>query len=283
MGYRKNNIFISYRREGGFDTAKHLYDLLNNDGYSVSFDIDTLRNGQFDVSLFERIKECKDFILIVDKHAFDRTLDKSVDPMSDWMRQELSYALRLKKNIIPIFLNGVDGFPQGLPKDIAEVTKMNGPEYNKYYFNDFYRRIKENFLISKPKKSYNKLIITSLFVLLGLVIAGCVIWVQHSLSSQTEAVVEENDSLKLPEGVPSTILIKRLTEEDLKGKTPEELQIMRNYIYAVHGYDFHKPEIMEVFLQYPWYEPKYKDVEDVKPFLNSVEKYNIEFIRKREK
>ena len=39
------DIFISYRRRGGFETAKHLYDLLTKDGYRVSFDIDTLRNG----------------------------------------------------------------------------------------------------------------------------------------------------------------------------------------------------------------------------------------------
>ena len=32
------NIFLSYRRKGGYETAKHLYDLLSRDGYKVSFD-----------------------------------------------------------------------------------------------------------------------------------------------------------------------------------------------------------------------------------------------------
>ena len=50
------DIFISYRREGGYETAKHLYDLLNRDGYKVSFDIDTLRNGDFDIELYKRIR-----------------------------------------------------------------------------------------------------------------------------------------------------------------------------------------------------------------------------------
>ena len=45
------DIFISYRREGGYDTAKHLNDLLVRDGYIVSFDIDTLRSGDFDTQL----------------------------------------------------------------------------------------------------------------------------------------------------------------------------------------------------------------------------------------
>ena len=69
------DIFISYRRQGGYDTAKHLNDLLVRDGYRVSFDIDTLRNGDFDVQLLNRIDQCEDFILIVDEKAFERTLD----------------------------------------------------------------------------------------------------------------------------------------------------------------------------------------------------------------
>ena len=51
------DIFISYRRQGGYDTAKHLNDLLVRDGYRVSFDIDTLRNGDFDVQLLNRIDQ----------------------------------------------------------------------------------------------------------------------------------------------------------------------------------------------------------------------------------
>lgn len=76
----KYDIFISYRRDGGYDTAKHLNDLLVRDGYRVSFDIDTLRSGDFDTQLLERIDQCKDFILIVDNNAFVRTLDSTFDP-----------------------------------------------------------------------------------------------------------------------------------------------------------------------------------------------------------
>lgn len=78
----KYDIFISYRRKGGFETAKHLYDLLSRDGYHVSFDIDTLRNGDFDTALLGRIEECTDFILILNEGAFDRTLDESLDRKS---------------------------------------------------------------------------------------------------------------------------------------------------------------------------------------------------------
>ena len=166
------DIFISYRRDGGYDTAKHLNDLLVRDGYKVSFDIDTLRNGDFDIQLLERINQCKDFVLIVNQHAFDRTLDPSFDPNKDWMRCELAYALKKQKNIVPIFLAGVKGFPESLPSDVACVTKKNGPEYNRYYFNDFYEKLKAAFLISKPHKKSRKIFVFTavLTALLGLVV-----------------------------------------------------------------------------------------------------------------
>ena len=69
----KYDIFISYRRKGGYETAKHLYDLFSKDGYRVSFDLDTLRNGDFDQALLKRIDQCSDFILILSKGAFART------------------------------------------------------------------------------------------------------------------------------------------------------------------------------------------------------------------
>lgn len=186
MTNNKYVIFISYRREGGYDTAKHLYDLLTRDGYRVSFDIDTLRNGNFDTSLLKRIYECKDFILILDKHAFDRTLDTSFNPNNDWLRQELAYALKQNKNIIPVFLNGMSGFPPGLPSDISGVIKKNGPEYNRYYFNDFYKTLKERFIISKPNKTKLwKLVF--LAVLLLCIIIGIIIS-QYSSSNHSNLI-----------------------------------------------------------------------------------------------
>lgn len=187
----KYDVFISYRREGGYDTAKHLYDLLTRDGYRVSFDIDTLRNGDFDVSLLKRIDECADFILIVDTHAFDRTLDYNFNPNNDWLRQELAYALKKKKNIIPIFLSGVSGFPKNLPKDIAAVTRKNGPEYNRYYFNEFYEQLKHRFLHSKGFKKWHKLLL--IFVILCFLIVGTLMGYIYSPIEKTDYPISEYD------------------------------------------------------------------------------------------
>ena len=147
------DIFISYRRKGGYEAAKHLSDLLSRDGYNVSFDIDTLRNGDFDISLLKRVEECIDFILIVDEHAFDKCIDPTFDRNKDWLRCELAHALLHNKNIVPVMLAGVDFFPENLPDDIKAVVKKNGPKHNMDYFDSFYNRLCKNFLESKCNQS----------------------------------------------------------------------------------------------------------------------------------
>lgn len=138
----KFDIFISYRREGGFEVAKHIKDLLTRDGYSVSFDMDNLMNGDFNTEIFKRIAECEDFILILDANVFKGMLEGR-ERQRDWLRMELSEALRNDKNIIPIMLEGFNDFPENLPQDIAAVRYKNGPKYDKVYFDTFYERLKQ--------------------------------------------------------------------------------------------------------------------------------------------
>lgn len=136
------DIFISYRRDGGGATAGRINDMLTADGYSVSYDVDTLREGRFDMQLLERIEQCQDFILVVDKNCFVRTVDQATNPLDDWLWQELSYALQLKKNVIPVLLAGAN-FPQNLPEDIDNVRLCHGPKCVHEYFDSFYTKLKE--------------------------------------------------------------------------------------------------------------------------------------------
>lgn len=205
------DIFISYRREGGYDTAKHLNDLLVRDGYKVSFDIDTLRSGDFDTQLLSRIDQCKDFILIVDQHAFDRTLDPSFNPKNDWLRCELAYALKRNKNIIPIFLSGATGFPANLPSDLAGVAKKNGPEYNRYHFNAFYEDLKKRFLKSKSI-NYVKLV---LYFVITIIAFYFIIVKIFSGTIKQETVSIENGSIR------NEIVDTQLNEEFHEESTPK--------------------------------------------------------------
>lgn len=149
MHTKPYDIFISYRRNGGYETARHIYDLLKRDGYSVSFDQDNLMNGNFDKALLDRIAKCKDFILICDADVFRRTIEEQGDKEHDWLFVELAEALKLDKNVIPIMLRGFTEFPEGLPDEIKDVKYKNGPQYDTAYFDAFYERLKQ-FLMEAP-------------------------------------------------------------------------------------------------------------------------------------
>jgi hypothetical protein len=143
------NVFISYRRKGGFDTAKLIYDRLRMDGYSVSFDIDTLENGNFENELEKRVKKCKDFLVILSPGVFDCFSEAGYDSKDDWVRREIVYALQANKNIIPLLLDDF-AYPRRLPSDIKELNRKNGIEINPRLFETSYEKLKQNFLRSKP-------------------------------------------------------------------------------------------------------------------------------------
>ena len=145
------DVFISYRRDGGASDARLMYERLSKDGYSVSFDMDTLKNGNFNEELLRRVAECKNFIILLSKGCFDRTL-KGCKREDDWMRLELATALYNKKNVVTVMLPGFVK-PEKLPPDIAAVLDMNGPKYDLYYIDSFYDKLEKEFLRKAESRS----------------------------------------------------------------------------------------------------------------------------------
>ena len=103
MGKRKCkfDVFISYRRAGGYQTAHLLYDNLVRKGYRVSFDLETLRDGgKFNEKLYDRIERCSDVLAIMSEDALKLRENRD----DDWFRLEIAHALKCGKNIVPVFL-----------------------------------------------------------------------------------------------------------------------------------------------------------------------------------
>ena len=126
---KKYDIFISYRRAGGIDSAVALQSTLRQMHYRAFLDVDGLHSGVFDTALLHRIEECKDFLLVLSPGALERCKNDG-----DWVRREVEYALSLGKNIIPIICDG--GTVQErladveLPDSMAELTRYNVLETN---------------------------------------------------------------------------------------------------------------------------------------------------------
>ena len=100
MKQKKYDIFISYRRSA-YDTANLIATRLKSAGYSVFFDMETLRSGKFNEQLYYVIENCTDFLLVLPPGALDRCVNED-----DWVRLEVQHAMNHNKNIIPIMLNG---------------------------------------------------------------------------------------------------------------------------------------------------------------------------------
>ena len=67
-----------------------------------------------------------------------------------------------------------------------------------------------------------------------------------------------------------------LTASDLVNKSQWELRVMRNEIFARHGYIFKTPEMQSYFSRQRWYNPRH---DDVSGSLTTIEARNVEIIK----
>lgn len=137
-------IFISYRRDGGEYLAQLFYDRLTQDGYDVFLDVETLRSGEFNTAIYEKIDECTDFLLILPPRALERCSDQN-----DWVRLEIERAIEKNKNIIPVMMRGFE-FPRSLPPSLAGLPMRQGIAANMSLFDGTMQKLKTTLLRSDP-------------------------------------------------------------------------------------------------------------------------------------
>lgn len=75
------------------------------------------------------------------------------------------------------------------------------------------------------------------------------------------------------------ISLEELTVEDVEDQSKQRLRILRNIIYARHGYSFKNKDVREFFESYDWYVPYSTDV---RANLTEIEKANIALIKRYE-
>ncbi|MCW3053371.1 MAG: serine/threonine protein kinase, partial [Chthonomonadales bacterium] len=73
------------------------------------------------------------------------------------------------------------------------------------------------------------------------------------------------------------------TNADLVGKSPWELSLMRNGVYARHGYRFHTSSLAHYFAQQSWYHPTMGGMDRVSATMSAIERQNATFVLAHEK
>lgn len=170
MKTQKYDIFISYRRSS-YDTANLIATRLKSAGYSVFFDMETLRSGKFNEQLYNVIENCTDFLLVLPPNALDRCVNED-----DWVRLEVQYAMRHDKNIIPIMLNGFV-WPSPMPVGLEELNVYNALTASSVeYFDLSMEKLQKSFLKSKRHFAYQKYVNYMLIIVAFLVSLLVLAW-----------------------------------------------------------------------------------------------------------
>lgn len=99
-------------------------------------------------------------------------------------------------------------------------------------------------------------------------------------TGEKEVFIEELYRIASEEVYKINASIRRLTEEELKNLRKLDLEIIRNSIYARHGYSFKKGSIRYFFEVTDWYVPISDNVDKE---LTMLEKDNIKLLTRLEK
>ena len=194
-------VFISYRREGGRDIARNIYERLSLAGYTTFFDYDSMQNGEFNRQIYAAIDQADDFVFILSKDALNRCANTG-----DWVREEIEYALAKDKNIVLLSTEENVVFPDDLPESLQALRTRQATFLSQNYYDRSIEML-QNALKSKPTK--NNRTIRNILLGAGLsLIVGLAVWLGSSLFSS-----KPSDPMK---GYKATIYLMRYDNQRLR-------------------------------------------------------------------
>lgn len=164
------DIFLSYRRCDGKDIARAMKETLERRGYKVFLDMDELQDGVFDKRILDAIQSAPIYLILLTPHCLDRC-----DRETDWVRQEIDYALKHRKQIIPINPDKqFAGFPSNIPDHIRRGLSQH--QYSAIDTGQLYQVSMEQLIsrrlqpVFRKKKIHWSLLIMAI---LAVVLLGC--------------------------------------------------------------------------------------------------------------
>lgn len=130
-----DDVFISYRRDGGEALACLLAERLMRLGYRVFYDVESLRSGKFNKKIYEVIENCKDVIVVLPQGGLDKCTDEE-----DWVRKEIIHGIRNQKNIVPVMMRNFK-WPNRLPDEMKSLPDYQGVSADMEYFEAVFNKL----------------------------------------------------------------------------------------------------------------------------------------------
>lgn len=276
------DIFISYSRQDK-ETVDMICKCLDDNNISYFRDIfDITISSTFTEALADAILSCKLVLFIASKHSY----------ASNYTSKEVTFAYQNHIAIMPLL---VDNTPmpthfQFMFSDVqcmrlaeSSTTRLISEIKDILAGQGVKRQVPtsvQESVASQPKARRKRGCLGTAFMFLGIFFTAMIMMIilpilfpDNQTSTETEMV--SNDG-----GYYHITSSRLLTEEDIKGFSKSNLSIMRNEIFARHGYIFQDPMLQEHFSQMPWYTPQQDDISQIT--LSSVEQNNVLFIQRYE-
>jgi tetratricopeptide (TPR) repeat protein len=140
----EKTVFLSYRRTN-FAWALAIYKDLSSNGYDVFFDFTGIASGDFESVILANIRARAHFVVLLTPTALKRCQEPG-----DWVRLEIEAALDMKRNIVPVMLEGVDfaapGIANQLSGRLSVLKSYNALRVPMDFFDEAMDRLRNRFL-----------------------------------------------------------------------------------------------------------------------------------------
>ena len=274
----KHDIFISYSRQDK-ETIDMICKYLDDNNISYFRDIfDISISSTFTQTLADAILSCRLVLFIASKNSF----------ASNYTSKEVTFAYQNHIAIMPLLIDNTP-MPTNYSFMFSDVQCMSLQNTSmQRLIGDIDNLLAgNNTKIQAPKhvplrtqyntrKGKKRGCLGTIFMAIGILatlfFALVIIDTNSRNSSNTQVGIESIDG-----DFYHITCSRKLTEEDVKGKTKHELRIMRNEIYARHGYIFKDPILRDYFMQKSWYKPT-----TISVTFKDIEQYNVRFIQLHE-
>ena len=230
----KFDIFISYRRDGGEDEAWKLKLFLERSGYRAFMDREALRSGDFNEQLYQCIDGCKDFLLICSPHALARCQNPE-----DWVRKEIMRALKGKKNIIPVWVNGFDAAEMNqLPEEMKSLAYLQAITPQNATYDQSIQKLC-TYLHSRPVIRIRQRIYRAVSLLLMIIVLLCgLFFVSNQISElRTSGFPSTTKETKMMESLSLAALSELGSINSRLSYLNEALETYRYYISGLNTND----------------------------------------------
>ncbi len=224
---KKYDVFISYRRSS-YESANLIATRLKAAGYRVFFDLETMRSGPFNEQLFSVIEGCVDVVLVLPPDALDRCHNEE-----DWVRKEVLHAMKHKKNIIPILLNGFK-WPEVMPKGMEQLAMYQSVAASIDFFDLAMERV-ESYLNSRKYTRARVAARWSAFVAMALIVLCCAaMLIFRTLAKPVCKQVVDHMSLKVCVAdlllADNKLLAEEWSKYDIENRDNENIALCKNAV-----------------------------------------------------